>query len=244
MAYPATTNEIIDRRDLSTSVDSLSSNSVAVSSNLASSNPVSTNPASSNLVSCNSVLSEIHPQNSSHLQNILSKLHDLSAPLSQEEVRSLLFEMAKHTEELAAFERYDDSSYLRNRIFLNKHIDLLLLCWKPSQRTPIHDHAGSTCGVYVVKGEAIEIGFNPSGVGLLIPTESKTLLPGDLTVSVDTEAHLVGNFASPACNLVTLHCYSPPLCGMRVFNQQDTFFANYPEITAQAANAGCYQVRR
>jgi cysteine dioxygenase len=96
--------------------------------------------------------------------------------------------------------------------------------------------------VYVIRGEATEIGFKPSGVGLLIPDESKRLRSGEITISVDSDAHLVGNFASPAEELVTLHCYSPPLTRMQVFNESETFFADYPSITANAATSGFYNV--
>jgi cysteine dioxygenase len=179
----------------------------------------------------------------SSIAQICASLSNLSSPLSQAEIRSLLDSVAAHAEELRSFERFDDSSYCRNRIFRNEFVDLLLLCWKPSQRTPIHDHAGSICGVYVMRGEAIEIGFAPSGVGLLVPKESRELAAGDVTVSEDSDAHLVANFAAPAQDLVTLHCYSPPLTSMRIFNEKDTFFADYPSITACASGSGCYHIQ-
>jgi cysteine dioxygenase len=164
----------------------------------------------------------------------------LSNPLSVDELCTLLHTLSAHRDELEQFSRFDEKCYRRNRIFRNDALDVLLLCWRPSQRTPIHDHTGSTCGVYVVQGEATEIGFNPSGVGLLVPTGSKQLRAGDITVSVDSDAHLVGNFAAPAQDLITLHCYSPPLSSMRVFDQHETFFANYGPITESATSTGCY----
>jgi cysteine dioxygenase len=176
------------------------------------------------------------------IRGICENLRTLSGPLSSEAIAVLLTQLAGHPRDLANFERFDDASYSRNRIYLSEFVDLILLCWKTKQRTPIHNHAGSTCGVYVIRGEATEIGFKPSGVGLLIPEESKRLHSGEITVSVDSDAHLVGNFASPAKELVTLHCYSPPLTGMQVFNESQTFFADYPAITACAARSGCYHV--
>jgi cysteine dioxygenase len=179
---------------------------------------------------------------SSNISQICASLGNLSAPLSRDEIEALLHAVSAHSEELETFERFEDTSYCRNRIFKNTFVDLLLLCWRPSQRTPIHDHAGSTCGVYVIKGQAIEIAFTRSGMGLLIPKESLELTEGNITVSTDSDAHLVGNFAAPAQELVTLHCYSPPLESMRIFDEKETFFADYPAIAACASSSGCYHI--
>lgn len=179
---------------------------------------------------------------SSNITQICTSLESLSAPLSRDEIERLLHAVSGQREDLSAFERFEESSYCRNRIFRNAFVDLLLLCWKSTQRTPIHDHSGSTCGVYVIRGEAIEIAFTPSGLGLLVPSDSRQLSQGDITISTDSDAHLVGNFAAPAQELVTLHCYSPPLTSMRVFEEKDTFFADYRSIAACASQSGCYHI--
>ncbi len=172
----------------------------------------------------------------------LQALHDLTRPLSESEVRELLSSLSQSTKELAAFERFDAESYCRNRIFSNSFVDILLLCWRPGQRTPIHDHAGSTCGVYVMRGEAIEIGFAPSGMGPLIPSGSHAVSSGEVTVSSDNDIHLVANYSSSGEDLVTVHCYSPPLRSMRVFGEGETFFSGYSEATERATRSGCYHV--
>ncbi len=175
-----------------------------------------------------------------NIAQICASLGNLSAPLSRNEIEALLRAVSEHNDELSSFEHFEDSSYRRNRIFKNTFVDLLLLCWKPSQRTPIHDHTGSTCGVYVIRGQAIEIAFSRSGMGPLIPLESRELTAGNITVSADSDAHMVGNFAAPQQDLVTLHCYSPPLESMRVFHEEETFFADYRSIAACAGERACY----
>ncbi len=170
----------------------------------------------------------------------LRTLHELASPLSEREVRELLASLSKCTSELATFERFDAESYCRNRIFSNSFVDVLLLCWRPGQRTPIHNHAGSTCGVYVMRGEAIEIGFTASGMGPLIPSGSHAVSSGEVTVSSDNDIHLVANYSSSGEDLVTVHCYSPPLRSMRVFGEGETFFSNYGEATERATRSGCY----
>ncbi len=172
----------------------------------------------------------------------LRALHNRSAAMSEAEVRDLLSALALCRDQLTAFERFEAASYCRNRIFSNQFVDLLLLCWRPGQRTPIHDHANSTCGVYVMRGEAIEIGFKPSAMGPLVPCGSETLGTGDVTVSSSDDIHLVANYSASGEDLVTLHCYSPPLRSMRVYSEHETFFADYSAVTERAASSGCYHV--
>lgn len=181
-------------------------------------------------------------EETAHIKEICTSLNEYNYALSAEEISALLQTISPHATELASFERFDDSSYCRNRIFRNDLVDLLLLCWKHGQRTPIHDHSGSTCGVYIVRGEATEIGFSSSGVGLLVPTVCSRLQRGDITVSVDSDAHMVANFAPRKQDLVTLHCYSPPLDSMRVFSEQETFLHDYQAITVAAATSGYYHI--
>lgn len=176
-------------------------------------------------------------------QEICESLRLLTQPLSEEQIRTLLVSIAPCASELSQFARFDATSYCRNRILRSEALDLLLLCWKPGQRTPIHDHSGSICGVHIVRGEALEIGFMPSGVGLMVPSDCRRLHEGETTVSRDSEAHMMANVASPSQDLVTLHCYSPPLDSMRIFSETETFFTDYSAIVASATTSGCYHVR-
>jgi cysteine dioxygenase len=178
---------------------------------------------------------------SSNLHAALSSIDSRSRPLQINEVRTLLSALAACSDELTLFADFDARTYKRNRIFRNDAVDILLLCWRSKQRTPIHDHAGSICGVYVLQGEATEIAFKPSGVGLLIPGESKSLRSGDITVSIDSDAHMVGNFAAPEQDLITLHCYSPPLTSMQIFREKDAFFADYDAIATRASTSEFYR---
>lgn len=167
----------------------------------------------------------------------LRALHSITEPLSEVAVRELLLQLARFPGELSAFEHFSPESYARNRVFSSRFVDLLLLCWRPGQRTPIHDHAGSTCGVYVMRGEAIEIGFSRPSQGPLIPSGSAVRAAGSLTVNRDDDIHLVANFAGPGQDLITLHCYSPPLASMRVFGEDETFFAGYSGVAGRALAA-------
>lgn len=170
------------------------------------------------------------------MESVFKRLQSEEHPLNEAAVREVLLELAADISLLEAFEKFDDYSYTRNRIFKNEIADLLVLCWKPGQRTPIHDHAGSTCGVSILKGTASEIAFTRSASSLLLPDKVSTLSAGDISVNRDNDIHIMGNFESSTDDLVTLHCYSPPLKSMTVYQQSETFLASYDELTSRSLN--------
>ena len=45
---------------------------------------------------------------------------------------------------------WSQESYTRNCIVENEKFELILLCWEPGQKTPIHDHGGEECWVKVI----------------------------------------------------------------------------------------------
>ena len=95
----------------------------------------------------------------------------------------------------------------------------------------------------MIRGEAIEIGFAPSDMGPIIPTGSHKVSSGEITVSAEDDMHLVANYSSTGEDLVTLHCYSPPLESMRVFGEEETFFSRYSSVADKAKSSGCYHIK-
>ena len=51
---------------------------------------------------------------------------------------------------------FADQRYARNLIELNDHFELMVICWKPGQVSPIHNHANSSCWMGVARGELLE----------------------------------------------------------------------------------------
>ena len=99
--------------------------------------------------------------------------------------------------------------YTRNRVHLNDHFELVVICWKPGQESAIHDHGISNCLYLVVEGEMAEDRFRSVHEGDPEPTETKTYGKGDITLANGPEIHRIANRGDQ--NLITLHLYSPPL---------------------------------
>ncbi len=107
--------------------------------------------------------------------------------------------------------------YRRNTIRKSEWFELLALCWRSGDRTPIHDHAGVSCAFRIVEGEGTEIRFRRTPSGLICPTESVAMAPGYVCAAADADIHEVANMQAPGTDLITLHIYSPPIRKMNVY---------------------------
>jgi cysteine dioxygenase len=99
-------------------------------------------------------------------------------------------------EDVAEFIQFSDRGYMRNLVQAGSWYNVLVLCWKNGQRSPIHDHLGSSCAVRILRGAATETLF-------------------------DTDIHQVSNLQADDADLVTLHIYSPPLLWMGTYSLTD-----------------------
>lgn len=110
---------------------------------------------------------------------------------------------------------FSEDCYQRNIIRESPWYELVCLCWRSGQRTPIHDHRGSSCAFRVVEGTATEIRFAKTPSGLLTVTGSYEAEPGYICASFDDDIHQVLNANPRGEDVVTLHIYSPPLKNYR-----------------------------
>ncbi|MGE0529569.1 MAG: cysteine dioxygenase family protein [Bdellovibrionales bacterium] len=117
--------------------------------------------------------------------------------------------------------RFHDLHYVRNLMFKGSAFQALVLCWKNGQRSPIHDHTGSSCAVKVLQGTALETIFDRAPNGMIFPTQTRELPEGSTTGSEDADIHQVSNLQPAGADLVTLHIYSPPLLCMNTYSLLD-----------------------
>ena len=62
-------------------------------------------------------------------------------------------------DDLAAYLIFRPERYVRNLLHAGPAYQALVLCWRNGQRSPIHNHRGSNCGVKVFRGVATETVF-------------------------------------------------------------------------------------
>jgi cysteine dioxygenase len=122
------------------------------------------------------------------------------------------------TERLADYLVFRPERYVRNLVHAGPAYQALVLCWRNGQRSPIHNHRGSNCGVKVLRGVATETTFARAPNGMVVAVGSRDLPPGHLCATADDDLHQISNLQAGGADLVTLHVYSPPLLRMEMFS--------------------------
>ena len=112
--------------------------------------------------------------------------------------------------------QYSGLNYKRNTIVESDMFQILLICWKAGQFSPIHDHFGSRCVVKVLAGTARETTYIESGDS--VTTSTRLYRPGTVFGGEDGDIHALGNPKSAKTGLVTMHVYAPILTHMRLFD--------------------------
>ena len=158
------------------------------------------------------------------------------APLA--ELTSELAELTVTRGDLADYVRFSERHYTRNLVRGGLWYYLLVLCWKNGQRSPIHDHRGSSCGVRVLGGTLTETLFEFAPNGMVKAVRSRDLPPGGVCGSLDTDVHQVSNLQAGGADLVTLHVYSPPLIHMGTYSLTDATRGTEPMLVEFCDAAG------
>ncbi|MEO6164446.1 MAG: cysteine dioxygenase family protein [Candidatus Binatia bacterium] len=142
-------------------------------------------------------------------------------------------------DEFRQYLQFGANTYRRNLIHEGLCYQALVLCWRSGQRSPIHDHRGSTCGVRVLSGVAIETLFDQTEGGWIYATGSHALGENQVCGSQDSDIHQVSNLRPRGENLVSLHIYSPALLVMGTYSLTDVTRGEFTDpIYAFADGAG------
>jgi cysteine dioxygenase len=140
--------------------------------------------------------------------------------------------------EVADSIRFSDRGYTRNLMRAGPWYNVLILCWKNGQRSPIHDHAASSCAVRVLRGTATETIFAFAANGQVWATGSQHHRPGSVVGSQDSDLHQVSNLQDGNADLVTMHIYSPPLLWMGTYSLTDGTRGQEPMFVEFSEAAG------
>jgi len=149
---------------------------------------------------------------------------DLAETLaSRRSVPSLpeLYALVERTEisphDLQPYLGFKAGNYSRHRVMRNEFVEMLVLCWKPGQRTPIHDHNGSHGAVFIHEGILWETTFEYDAENGLAYKAHRELRGGGLTGSEVPDIHQLGNPDVSGRDLITIHIYAPPLGVLKTY---------------------------
>jgi len=157
------------------------------------------------------------PQEALTLSSLAAKVSALKRRPALEEVNAWLGSVAVNEDELRPYVSFKEGTYARHRVRLSEFAELLVLCWRPGQRTPIHDHAGSFGAVRVLRGVMWETIFELEGERGLAYARAREWTAGDTTGADVPDIHQLGNPDVSGQDLVTLHLYAPPLTSLNVY---------------------------
>jgi cysteine dioxygenase len=152
-----------------------------------------------------------------NLASLVGRLAALQSAPALAEINSLMAAVEVGRDELRPHVSFKEGTYARHRVYLNDYAELLVLCWRPGQRTPIHDHNGSFGAVRVLSGVMWETLFEmEEGRGLAYKS-SREWTPGHITGADIPDIHQLGNPDVSGQDLITLHLYAPPLTSLNVY---------------------------
>lgn len=155
------------------------------------------------------------------LASLCEYLDGLTAQAPIDKLDAQLRALDVTSDDVAEFARFSRRSYVRNLMRNGPWYHLLVLCWRSGQRSPIHNHAGSTCGFRILTGVATETLFHTTPSSLIVAGSSHDMHPGEVAVAQDRDIHQVSNLQAPGTDLMTLHIYSPPLLRMDTYSLTD-----------------------
>ena len=165
---------------------------------------------STHLETTSTVADEIKDSSLS-LQSLVQALESLSGAPTLDQIYNWLEAAEISTEELQPYLGFKEGNYWRHRVCRNEFVEMLVLCWRPGQRTPIHDHNGSHGGVRIHEGMLWETTFTYNALAGLEYKSAREYSPGEVTGSDVPDIHQLGNPDVSGQDLITIHVYAPPL---------------------------------
>src|SRR5262245_1577997 len=121
------------------------------------------------------------------LADFLAELDEFDHRVPLEELMSRLEELDILPEEIQRFAHFGKETYRPNRMHQGPGYQALILCWHSGQRSPIHDHHGSSCGVKVIQGVATETFFERTAEGYVYASATRQLAEGSVCGSQDSD---------------------------------------------------------
>ena len=98
--------------------------------------------------------------------------------------------------------------YTRTILFKTKDIEVVLIDWKPGDKSPVHEH-GECLGYFkILRGELFERPFTKKGKQF-VEGKTRVYKKGDYGAEMALGVHQVGNTTKSTAQ--SLHVYLPPV---------------------------------
>jgi cysteine dioxygenase len=152
------------------------------------------------------------------LNEVAEVINNLKAVPDLDDVKAWFSALLLRQRDYESYRLFSKRKYARNLIARSPYAELLMLCWRSGQRTPIHDHGGSIGVVMVAEGCLTETMYEHTPEGRVRPYNTNRWSPGAITGADVPDIHCLMNLQAEGRDLVTLHCYAPPLSVLNTFS--------------------------
>ncbi len=163
------------------------------------------------------------------LNELAKRIDALAGVPALSEIEDWFRSLALRQREYEEHRVFTDRKYARNLIARSSFAELLMLCWHPGQRTPIHDHGGSVGVVLVVEGLLTETMYDHAPEGHVRPYDTRRRVPGEITGADVPDIHQLLNLQPEGRDMVTLHCYAPPLSVLNTYSPRSARVGRWRE---------------
>lgn len=145
-------------------------------------------------------------------------INNLQAVPKLEEVKRWFASLLVRQRDYEPYRFFTPRKYARNLIARSDYAEVLMLCWRSGQRTPIHDHGGSVGVILMIEGLLTETMYERMPEGHVRPYNTHKWGPGAITGADVPDIHCLLNMQPPGRDMVTLHCYAPPLSVLSTYS--------------------------
>jgi len=159
---------------------------------------------------------------SAAIEELKHKAREMKLP----DLRRFISAIKPKKEEIERYIQFAENRYARNLIYKTEDFECLVLCWRPGQRSPIHDHGQSICAVYTVEGKLCADNYRKTANGHIRADYAEDFGPGSVLTIQTTEIHQVSNLED-AANLISLHFYLGPLENSFLYSVQEPIYEPY-----------------
>jgi cysteine dioxygenase len=168
------------------------------------------------------------------LRALVAALEAQRTPPSLEQLNEWLENAEISREDLEPFVGFKEGNYWRHRVCRNEFVEMLVLCWRPGHRTPIHDHNGSHGAVMVYDGVMWETTFVFDKNKGLCYRAGRQYGCNEVTAADIPDIHQLGNPDVSERDLITIHIYAPPLGVLKTYKAGSTDIDLYTPDDSQA----------
>jgi cysteine dioxygenase len=160
------------------------------------------------------------------LATAIEELKHKAKEMTLPDLRRFISDLKPERAEIERYIQFAENRYARNLIYKMEDFECLVLCWRPGQRSPIHDHGNSICTVYTVSGTLSADNYRKTATGHIRADYSEDFKPGSVLSIQTTEIHQVSNLQDSE-NLISLHFYLGPLESSFLYSVQQPIYELY-----------------